>query len=88
MSNNYLGRYFNDLVKFGIRSYNLYHLDLSSNYLENKHFKLIELLIYSLKNLGELDLSKNQISFHGVNAVFKGLMNNRRLKKLKYYDLQ
>lgn len=83
MSNNYLGRYFNDVVRYGIRSYNLNHLDLSSNYLENKHFRLIELLIKSLKNLVELNLSNNQISFHGVNAIYKALMNNKRLKRLQ-----
>lgn len=66
-----------------MKSYNLESLDLSHNFIQNNHAESLELLILQLKNLQDLNLSKNTLNFHGINAIANGLKYNKRLKSIK-----
>ncbi|CAD8144984.1 unnamed protein product [Paramecium pentaurelia] len=63
-------------------NYKLEVLDLSYNYLEAKHAPYIEKMLMSLKNLQEVNFSRNCINFEGLAAINRSLFSNRTLKRL------
>ncbi|CAD8076414.1 unnamed protein product [Paramecium sonneborni] len=63
-------------------NYKLEVLDLSYNYLEAKHAPYIENMMMSLKNLQEVNFSRNCINFEGLAAINRSLFANRTLKRL------
>ena len=65
-------------------NYKLEVLDLSYNQLEAKHSPYIEKMLISLKNLQEVNFSRNCINFEGLAAINRSLHANRTIKRLKY----
>lgn len=56
---------------------------MSYNGLEAKHSYYIEKMMMSLKNLQEINFSRNSINFEGLAAINRSLFTNRTLKRLK-----